>query len=536
MIWRSGNRRTHQFYVGNPRGEGLAVPWPTLVVFASLMALLLFSPAGCAPQRQVTLVVDHNRRGVRTTGQTVRDVLTEQHVELGKLDRVEPDLWEELRGNVTIVVTRVEEPSKVEQIEIPFERRTVRNRGLPSGESRLIQPGQNGMEEVVYRVTLEDGVEVRRKEVQRRVIHQAMDEIMMVSSAGQAASVPITGTVAYISSGNAWVMRHNSGAARSLTTSGDLDQRVLSLSSNGERLLFSRGVAEGPPTPLNTIWVISTTVVGESPISTTVEGAIYAEWLPDGDSFVYSTAERITGAPGWKARNDLRVFSLSAKRDVRKFSGHADDLYSWWGANYALASDGERVAYGSAQQVGVIDLKTGVRTPLIDFPVFHTYSEWVWVPTVSWSPDGNFLVATVHGTLPDAVPEDSPVFDLWAVRTDAEPPVKVRLKSDVGMWAMPRWAPLANLFSPIAYGQAREPGSSQNSLYDLCVVDSDGGNARTAFKAGANGLRVPQVTWATDANQLLFVRDGDVYLFDVASGSAHQLTDDGYSGSPRWSR
>ena len=110
----------------------------------------------------------------------------------------------------------------------------MRNRALPAGESRLIQPGQNGLEEVVYRVTREDGKEVRRKEVQRRVIRQAMDEIMMVSSAGQAASVPITGTVAYISSGNAWVMRNNSGAARPLTTSGDLDQRVFSLSPDGE--------------------------------------------------------------------------------------------------------------------------------------------------------------------------------------------------------------------------------------------------------------------------------------------------------------
>jgi resuscitation-promoting factor RpfB len=510
----------------------------TMWVLLGLLPLLVVIGvlAGCAPQRQVALQVDHNRRLVRTAGRTVRDVLVEQRVELGKLDRVEPDLWEELRGNVTIVVTRVEEPTQVDRVEIPFERRTVRNRALPAGESRLIQPGQNGLEEVVYRVTREDGAEVRRKEVQRRVIRQAMDEILMVSSAGQAPSVPVTGTVAYVSSGNAWLMRRNSGAARPLTTSGDLDQRVFSLSPDGARLMFSRGVAEGPPTPLNTVWVISTTVLSEAPISTTVEGAIYAEWLPDGDSFVYSTAERIAGAPGWKARNDLRVFSLTAMRDVRKFSGRADDLYSWWGSNYALSPDGARVAYGSAQQVGVIDLKTGKRQAVLDFPVYRTYSEWVWVPTVSWSPDGRLLVATVHGVQPNTEPEDSPVFDLWAVRMDSDPVVKIRLKSDVGMWAMPEWSPLGSAFSPIAYGQAREPGSSQNSQYDLYVMDSDGSNARAAFKAGVNGVRVPQVSWAPESDQLLFVRDGDIYLFDAASGSAHQLTDDGYSGSPRWSK
>ena len=117
--------------------------------------------------------------------------------------------------------------------------------------------------------------------------------------------------------------------------------------------------------------------------------------------------------------------------------------------------------------------------------MYHTYSEWVWVPTVSWSPDGRLLVATVHGVQPNTAPEDSPVFDLWAVRTDSDPagegPAQVR-RGHVGhAGVVAAWGAL---FSPIAYGQAREPGNSQNSLYDLYVMDSDGSNARAAFKAG----------------------------------------------------
>ncbi len=240
------------------------------------------------------------------------ELLKDQHIELGKLDRVEPDVWEVIEPNTPIVIVRVEEDAVVEKIEIPFQRRTVRNRALAEGESRLIQPGQNGEEEVISRVTYENGEAVHRKEIQRRVVRQAIDEIMMVGSGGALPVVPITGTLAYVSSGNAWIMRDSSDARRSLTSSGDLDQRVFALSPDGSQLLYTRGVAEGPPTPLNSLWVVTTTVVGEEPVALGLEGAIYAEWLPDGDSFVYSTADRIAGAPGWKARKELFLLSRSA--------------------------------------------------------------------------------------------------------------------------------------------------------------------------------------------------------------------------------
>lgn len=501
-----------------------------LVVLCGLL-LLLFA---CAPQRQVVIRVDGEEKKVRSSGRTVGEVLAEHQIELGKLDRVDPDVWESVQGDLPVVVKRVAEETEVERTEIPFQRRTVRNRALLEGDSRLIQPGQNGEEEIAYRVTFEDGEEVHRKEVQRRVVRQAIAEIIMVGSGGQLPSVPISGTLAYVSSGNAWIMRDSSDSRRSLTSSGDLDQRAFALSPDGSRLIFSRGVAEGPPTPLNSLWAITTTVVGEAAEPLGVEGAIYAEWMPDGESFVYSTADRISGSPGWKARNDLHIFSMSTMTDTRSFPGPSDDLYSWWGTRFAVSPDGRQIAYGTAEGIGLVNLRTGKRQSLFRFPVYHTYSEWVWIPSLCWSPDGQYLLVMVHEEGQSPVVEDSPVFDVRVLSVDGE--INVRLVPEAGMWAMPSWSPASGDTSQIVYGQAREPKSSQNSLYDLQAVDRDGSNDRPSFPDRGYGLRLPQVTWSPEGDRLLFVRDDDIYLLDMASERVHALTDDGYSGLPLWSR
>ncbi|MBE7553868.1 MAG: hypothetical protein HS126_22610 [Anaerolineales bacterium] len=58
-------------------------------------------------------------------------------------------------------------------------------------------------------------------------------------------------------------------------------------------------------------------------------------------------------------------------------------------------------------------------TPLVDFVPLKTFSDWVWLPGLSWSPDGQFLAAVVHGPPQAGEPaEESQVFDLWLLGLD----------------------------------------------------------------------------------------------------------------------
>ncbi len=523
-------------------------------ILALILALGLLTLVACGPQgpMQVTIVVDGGQRVVQTTGATVRDVLAESGVILGELDRVEPDLWVETIPDMTVTVVRVEEKSEAIREVVPFQHKTVKSEAMAEGETRLIQPGANGEVEIVYRVILEDGVEVARSELSRVTISEAMDEIVVVGTHGALVSVPISGTIAYLSAGNAWLMREASGGRRPLTSEGDLDSRVFTLSPDGRQLLFTRSGGTDPTAPLNTLWVISTTVLGETAQPLGLEGLNYGQWASDGSQFAYSTAERTRGSPGWKANNDLWIASFAETGTspisvTQVLSPSAESVYSWWGTHYAWSPDGRYFAYAEADEVGLIEAASGERTPLIQFPVYHTYGEWVWTPGLSWSPDSRFIVCVVHGPSEtgEESREDSPIFDVWAVSTVAETgtdgQVKVQLVSKAGMWAAPHWSPVRSISdrqeSAIAYGRAQEPYNSQLGLYDLYVMDRDGSNEFKLFPSEDElGLEAPQMAWSPNGDQLVIAHTGNLYRLDVANGRLQQLTADGESGHPRWSR
>jgi Tol biopolymer transport system component len=530
-------------FVVSPQSNDLRLGILALILAVGLLVLLACGPPQPMP---VTIVVDGGQRVGQTTGATVRDVLQENGIILGELDRVEPDLWVETTPDMTVTVVRVEEKQEAVREVVPFRHKTIKSEAMAEGETRLIQPGANGEVEIIYRLILEDGVEVARNELSRLTINPAVDEIVVVGTHGALVSVPITGTITYISAGNAWLMREASGGRRPLTSEGDLDSRVFALSPDGRHLLFTRSGGTDPTAPLNTLWVITTTVLGETAQPLDLEGLNYGQWSSDGRRFAYSTAERTGGSPGWKANNDLWIASFAETGTIpisvtQVLSTSAESVYSWWGTRYAWSPDGHYFAYAEADEVGIIDAVSGERTPLIHFPVYHTYGEWIWTPGLSWSPDSRFIACVVHGPSEtgEESPEDSPIFDVWVVSTDGQ--VKVKLVSQAGMWAAPHWSPVQVVLdrqeSAIAYGRAQDPYNSQLGLYDLYVMDRDGSNKLELFPSGDElGLEAPQMAWSPSGDQLVIAHNGNLFRLDLADGQLRQLTADGESGHPRWSR
>jgi hypothetical protein len=326
---------------------------------------------------------------------------------------------------------------------------------------------------------------------------------------------------------------------------GDLDSRVFTVSPGGTHLLFTRSATEtGESAPINTLWLIDTATSDAEPTGLGVESVLWADWEPDctvkeagtGCRIAYSTGITADGSPGWKANNDLHVARPSpmdgrmvADREVVEIN--SGGAYGWWGTTYAWSPDGRSLAYARGDEIGIITVHNSSQSTLAKFAPYRTYGSWVWVPTVNWSPEGEFIVTTTHGPAPTGESaEDSPVFDVWAL--SASSTLSAELSSETGMWANPSYAPESDL---IILGRARSPYASQTSSYDLYLIDRDGSNRQLIFpQADEMGLSYPAVAWGPEGDRFITVYQGNLYLVTTVDGKVQQLTTDGNVTAVDW--
>jgi Tol biopolymer transport system component/uncharacterized protein YcfL len=514
----------------------------TLILTLAAVFLLAAcaAPKPIANPVRITLVADGTRTPV-TAGSfsaTVRDVLRETNITLNDLDRVRPPESVAISDGMTITVTRILQRTETQTQTIPFTQQTVRDATIPAGQSKVIQAGRNGTLALSYRLTFEDGVQVERVETRREIAEQPVTEVVLVGIENVFNAVPFSGTIAYLAGNNAFVMRQATSNRRALTTSGDLDGRVLALSPDGKWLLFSRALtqtAEGGP--LNSLWVVDTVQALAAPKLLKTPGVIFAEWSPDGDSIAYSTATMSSGPPGWRAANDLwiadfRAGTLIAPQKILEPA--TGGMFGWWGANYFWSPDGKSIAIGSTDSIAVVNLKTRKRNELANFSAYNTFSNWAWTPTVAWTPDSQFVVTVMHGPSPAGEPaESSPVFDVWSLAADGS--LKARLAGESGMWAAPHVSAMAG---NIILGRAQAPYASADSRYDLFRMDRDGSNRTRLFPAeGKPGLQgKPDFAFSPDGAQIVLAYQRDLYFVNASTGASQELTTEGNLQSPQWSR
>jgi Tol biopolymer transport system component len=530
---------------------------------------LVNSPQPTAPGAvSLTIQADGNAQEYQLTpGLTVRDAIAHAGIAMGELDRLTPPPYTVIVNGMLIVITRVTESTDVEQVPLPYSSQTVRNETLAEGERRLLQVGQAGVEEITYRTVLENGIQVSHSIVRRVTITAPVPEIIMVGTQGSFTLVPISGTVAYLNGRNAWMMRGNSGQRLPLTISGDLDGLVFQLSGDGQWLLFTREVTNSTNT-FNSLWVVPTvtitptrTVTRTNPVAVRVPvtNVLSAEWSPVAPRLLaYTTADRISRAPGWQANNNLWLTTFNERpgsrnlvfTSTRVLDSSSGGAYGWWGTGFAFAPDGATIAYARTDSIGLLDVvlttkkftATVSASELLQFTPYNTHSDWAWYPPMRWAPDGQALYTITHGApIGLEAAEDSPAFDLTALLVPAAMQFKLIPRS--GMFANPVPSPLqpgpdGKGSFRVAFLQATDPNNSPFTTYRLGVMDRDGSNVRFVFPPeGQPGLSANQVVaWSPDGQLLAVVYDGNLWLVNPDTGQSQQLTGDGLATIPRWGR
>jgi resuscitation-promoting factor RpfB len=527
---------------------------PVLVILITLTATSCTNVPEIQPM-VVSLVVDGQERAYpKTDPITIDQFLREAEVELGPLDRVNPPLVTQISDGMRVEVVRVQVEEQCEEVEIPYREITTLYEGLQPGEQREQQAGRNGVEQVCYRVEIANGQPGDRAAVRRSIVSNPQDRIIFVGPTTELEPVPINGTLAYISNRNVWILRGSSTNRRPLTSTGDLDQAVFSLTADGRQLLFSRTRDASLNAFNNQLWLIAdTTLDSPTPLPLTPQDVLYAEWVPErSNTFSYSRAESSQAAPGWRALNDLWITRIDpftgTEIDIEQVLPESGGgLLGWWGMEYFWAPDGQRLAWVQSNSVGLVDFENGtLNTPLIEFPLLNPLSDWSWRTTVSWAPDSSLIATTVHGPpVGSESPETSPVFNITVVAADGT--FTANMLDSAGIWSTPRYSPELRSVEGdfprgyIAYLRAREPYESINGEYDLIVADRDGSNARVIFPPEDQpGLTAQQYaqdfTWSPDGRQIALIYRGNLWVVDVQTRISHQLTLDGGASKPLWTQ
>jgi len=511
----------------------------------SLLAVLLSvslltgcrSPQVTGADITVSITADGDSRNVTVpAGSTVTQALQAAGIAVGDLDRVAPPPYTVLSDSNSVEVIRVEEEFETEEQIIPFERQIVRNESLPEGETRLVQAGVNGLQELTYRRVLQDDVEISKSIVKSVILQEAVPEIMMVGAQSSFAPLPIPGKLVYLAGGNAWIIDTSTANRTPLVTTGDLDGRIFELAPNGSYLIFTRKSTKSPDQEINTLWAVRTTD-GAKPFSTGIVNVVhFADWIPGTNSIAYSTVEPRSTAPGWQANNDLHRYSISTGERRRILESSSGGVYGWWGMMYSFSADG-RLAYARPDGIGLVDLDGKYLKPLLSITPLNTHSDWAWLPSLTWGADGKTLYFTSHAPPPSLVSEeDSPFFDLSA--TSFENNATIQIVQQTGMFAYPSASSLQSSSRErpyqLAYLQAIFPSQSETSRYRVVVMDRDGSNRRTVFPANdAPGLEPQTPAWAPDPIEgqsgdfLAVVYQGNLWLIDSGNGQAYQVTGDG---------
>jgi len=516
-------------------------------LFTVSLALALLtgcrSPQVTSADITISITADGETRNTTLpSGSTVTQALQSAGITMTTMDRVEPPPYTVLGDGNSIILIRVKEVFETEEQIIPFERQIVRNESLPEGETRLVQAGVTGREELTYRQVLENGVEISRSIVKSVILQEAVPEIMMVGAQSSFAPLPIPGHLVYLAGGNAWIIDTSTANRTALVTTGDLDGRIFEISPKGSYLIFTRRSTKAPDKEINTLWAVRTD--GGKPFSTGISNVVhFADWIPGTNSIAYSTVEPRATTPGWQANNDLHRYSVTTGAKAKILDASSGGVYGWWGMTFAFSSEG-RLAYARPDGIGLVDIDGKYLKPLLNITPLNTHSDWAWLPSLAWGADGKTLYYTSHAPPPSLVSaEDSPFFDISV--TSFESNATVQIAHQTGMFAYPSVSPLQSSSRErqyqVAYLQAIFPSQSETSRYRLVVMDRDGSNRRTIFPANdAPGLEPQTPAWAPDpiAGQsgdfVAVVYQGNLWLVDSGNGQAYQVTGDGLVSRIDW--
>jgi len=146
--------------------------------------------------KKATVVADGSRFASESTGTTVADLLADAQVPVGVNDRVTPALKTPLRDGMTVTVNRVAYRTVTRPATLHFPIQKKADSTMFKGLQDVLQHGQDGTQELTYRIAYIDGKPQRQQVIGRKVTSPATTKVIRYGT-----KVPAAGSAAATSTG-----------------------------------------------------------------------------------------------------------------------------------------------------------------------------------------------------------------------------------------------------------------------------------------------------------------------------------------------
>ncbi|WP_026568970.1 G5 and 3D domain-containing protein [Sediminibacillus sp. JSM 1682029] len=141
---------------------------------------------------QVTVDDGGEKEKYWTVGTTVEDLLKQEKIELGELDRVNMKLEDEVSKDAPIEITRVEKVTDIVKEKTDYSIVTRQDDNLAKGKEEVVSSGEEGLVAKHFEVTLENGKEVDRKLIKEEVEKESEQRIVAVGTKVEKPAVTTT--------------------------------------------------------------------------------------------------------------------------------------------------------------------------------------------------------------------------------------------------------------------------------------------------------------------------------------------------------
>lgn len=133
----------------------------------------------------LTLVLYGEQTQIHTQAETVGALLEEKGITLGPKGGVSKPMDAPIVEGMILDVYRDGVKTKTVEQPVPFDTRVIQDANRETGYRKVQTPGKNGAKVVTYKITMKNGEEVSREQIESVVTRQPRQEVVIIGTKSQ---------------------------------------------------------------------------------------------------------------------------------------------------------------------------------------------------------------------------------------------------------------------------------------------------------------------------------------------------------------